>query len=106
MDERKPYEPPVIVGSMTLEENVVQRLLEPPPSEVPPKDSSPLDGMYAGISVYEGKYRFYLKPDDYRVFVQRYGEDWFVFDKGGRAVLALMQEIEELRQQVKELRSF
>jgi len=64
---------------------------------------SEIDSMLAGIEVCEGKYRFYLRKNDWRVFVQRHGQEWLTIEDGRRAVLALMMEVEDLREEVKEL---
>ncbi len=47
------------------------------------------------VSVGDGKYTFILYEKDYRVHCLRYGEPWLIFAKGHKAILALMQDLEE-----------
>ncbi len=49
------------------------------------------------VRVADGKYTFTLDPNDGRVRCLRYGESWVTFDKGTKAILALMHELDELR---------
>lgn len=50
------------------------------------------------ITVLDGKYTFQTIPGDYRIECLRYGEPWLVFEAGHKAILALMGEIDELRE--------
>lgn len=73
------------------------------PAEEAPPEPTALDDLYAGVSVYDGKYTFYMVRGDHRVHCKRNGEDWFVFEKGGRAVLAVVMELCEAREKLAEL---
>ena len=57
----------------------------------------------AGIEVQDGKYRFYMKENDWRIHVQREEQDWEVVEAGSRAVLALMIDLAKERKKVEEL---
>lgn len=72
------------------------RLAEGVRSE-PPKLEPPGE-----VTVCDGKYRFYLKPGDYRVHVDRHGEPWLSIEQGHKAVAALVDEVTELREWLSE----
>lgn len=56
------------------------------------------------IDVYnDGKYKFIIKEDDWRIHVLRYGEPWMIIEEGHNAIALLMQEVEELREKVLQL---
>ena len=48
-------------------------------------------------TVCDGKYTFISEPNDYRIFVLRYGEPWLAIEHGSRAVDALLFEFAQLR---------
>ena len=50
------------------------------------------------IAVLDNKYTFRTIDGDYRIECLRYDEPWLTFEQGHKAILALMGEIEELRQ--------
>lgn len=58
----------------------------------------------AKVEVNDKKYTFIVPEGDWRVHVLRYGEEWLVIEQGHNAVLALMMEVEELREELDKLR--
>ena len=47
---------------------------------------------HISVTVDDGKYVFYTKSDDYRIFCDRNDvKEWMIFDKGSKALLALMR---------------
>ena len=54
------------------------------------------------ITVCDGKYTFDIPEGDWRVHIDRYEvKSWVVIEEGHKAVLALMQRVEELEQTVR-----
>jgi hypothetical protein len=53
-----------------------------------------------------GKYEFTAPDGDYRIHVKRHGEEWLTFEQGHKAILALMHEIEDLREKLRETEEY
>lgn len=47
------------------------------------------------ITLNEGKYTFINYKDDWRIYCLRYGEPWVIFEKGHKAISALMWNLEQ-----------
>lgn len=61
-----------------------------------PRAPNPTAG--AAVEVEGGKYRFYIGQDG-TVHCDRYGEPWLTFESGGKALIALICEMEALQRQ-------
>lgn len=56
------------------------------------------------ISVADGKYTFYTKENDDRIYCDRYdNKEWMIFSQGSNSIRALMVKAESLENQVKAL---
>lgn len=53
--------------------------------------------MVEKISILDGKYTFILTQGDYQVHCLLYGEPWWIFERGSRAVAALVRECLDLK---------
>lgn len=59
-----------------------------------PRAPNPAAGM--AVEVESGKYRFYVGQNG-MVYCDRYGEPWLTFERGGKALIALICEMAELQ---------
>lgn len=57
------------------------------------------------VDVENGKYTFITKPNDYRIFVLRYGKDWLIIESGSNAISGLMNEVEELSNKLDKMKA-
>lgn len=55
------------------------------------------------VTVADGKYRFTLFANDYRVHVFRHGERWLRIETGHHAIAALVTELAEARERIQKL---
>jgi len=54
------------------------------------------------VKVTEGKYHFIQFKDEYGITVLRYGKAWLHIEKGSKAIIGMMVELDELRKKVSE----
>ena len=49
------------------------------------------------VDVADGKYTFIYSQHDWRIHIHRHGEPWIVLEQGHKAILPLMQELDDCR---------
>ena len=58
------------------------------------------------LEVDNGKYTFFVPPNDYKIHVLRYGEPWLEISQGSNAIWSLIAELIDARELIKAIEAW
>lgn len=58
------------------------------------------------IVVADGKYTFITYKNDYKIYVQRYDEDWLIIEEGHKAISALLYEFDYMKSEIEAIENY